>query len=89
MPREVAQQIEYDVKYAGYIARQEIEVDRLHRLQEKRIPASFDYSALVQLRIEAREKLARTRPISLAQASRISGITPADVAVLMIHLQTQ
>ncbi len=89
VPREVAQQIEYDEKYAGYIARQEIEVDRLHRLQEKRIPASFDYAALVQLRTEAREKLARTRPVSLAQASRISGITPADVAVLMIHLQTQ
>jgi tRNA uridine 5-carboxymethylaminomethyl modification enzyme len=84
--REVARQVEYDVKYAGYVERQEVEIARLRRLQEKRIPASFDYTRLVQLRMEAREKLTRTRPISLAQASRISGITPADVAILMIHL---
>ncbi len=87
--QEVAQQVEYDVKYAGYVERQEMEIARLRRLQEKRIPASFDYSALAQLRIEAREKLSRTRPISLAQAGRISGITPADVAILMVHLDSQ
>jgi tRNA uridine 5-carboxymethylaminomethyl modification enzyme len=86
VPREVAAQIEYDLKYAGYVARQEVEVSRLKRLQEKRIPSSLDYSTLIQLRTEAREKFARVRPISLAQASRISGITPADVAILMVHL---
>jgi tRNA uridine 5-carboxymethylaminomethyl modification enzyme len=85
--RDVAQQIEYDVKYAGYIARQEMEVERLQRLQEKRIPAGFDYLSLGQLRTEAREKLTKIRPITLAQASRISGITPADVAILLINLQ--
>ena len=59
---EVACQVEYDQKYAGYIARQDVEVSRLKRLQEKRIPASFDYSSLVQLRTEAREKFAQVRP---------------------------
>ena len=83
---EVAEQVVNDVKYAGYIARQETEVSRLRRLAEKRIPQEFDYSALLQLRTEAREKFAKVRPISLAQASRISGITPADVAVLLVHL---
>jgi tRNA uridine 5-carboxymethylaminomethyl modification enzyme len=83
---QVAQQVEIDVKYAGYLARQETEVARVRRLQEKRIPAQFDYSGLPQLRAEAREKLAKIRPTSLSQASRISGITPADVALLLVHL---
>jgi tRNA uridine 5-carboxymethylaminomethyl modification enzyme len=86
VPHDVACQIQYDLKYAGYVARQDVEVSRLRRLQEKRIPSSFDYSTLVQLRTEAREKFAQVRPISLAQASRISGITPTDVAILLVHL---
>jgi tRNA uridine 5-carboxymethylaminomethyl modification enzyme len=86
VPPDVSRQVEYDLKYAGYVARQEVEVSRLQRMQEKRIPASFDYSALLQLRTEAREKFAQVRPMSLAQASRISGITPADVAILLVHL---
>ncbi len=83
---EVARQVLCDLKYAGYIARQQAEVDRQARLAEKRIPDRFDYDALLQLRAEAREKLGRVRPRNLAQASRISGITPADVALLMVHL---
>jgi tRNA uridine 5-carboxymethylaminomethyl modification enzyme len=83
---EVARQIEYDVKYEGYIVRQEQEIERHRRLAERRIPESFDYGRIAQLRVEAREKLNRVRPLSLSQASRISGITPADVALLMIHL---
>ncbi len=83
---EVAQQVLFDAKYAGYVARQETEIERQHRLAEKRIPANFDYSNLGQLRAEASEKLTRIRPTNLAQASRISGITPADIALLMIHL---
>ena len=75
-----------DTKYAGYIARQQVEIDRQHRLAEKRIPSSFDYERITQMRHEAREKLARIRPESLSQASRISGVTPADVALLMAHL---
>ena len=83
---EIADQIVYDVKYAGYVSRQHIEVERQKRLASKRIPTGFDFSSLSNLRTEAREKLARIRPVSLAQASRISGITPADVALLMFHL---
>jgi tRNA uridine 5-carboxymethylaminomethyl modification enzyme len=86
VPPEVARQIEYDAKYEGYVARQELEIERNRRLAERRIPESFDYARITQLRVEAREKLGRVRPISLAQASRISGITPADLALLMVHL---
>jgi len=86
-PPEVAEQVLWDVKYAGYVVRQQADVERQQRLADKRIPQSFDYGRLGQLRAEAREKLARVRPVNLAQASRISGITPADVALLMIHLE--
>ena len=74
------------MKYAGYIDRQAAQVERFQRLEGKAIPAHFDFAAVPQLRIEAREKLARIRPASLGQASRISGINPADLAVLMIYL---
>ncbi len=84
--KEVACQIEYDTKYAGYVARQELDVERQRRFADRRIPATFDFSRLGHLRAEAREKLSRVRPLTLAQAGRISGITPADVAVLMLHL---
>jgi tRNA uridine 5-carboxymethylaminomethyl modification enzyme len=84
---EVASQVLCDVKYAGYVARQGTEVDRQRRLAAKRIPDSFDYARLDQLRAEAREKFCRVRPINLAQAGRISGITPADVALVMVHLE--
>jgi tRNA uridine 5-carboxymethylaminomethyl modification enzyme len=84
--REVAWQVLCDVKYAGYVARQQTEVDRQKRLADRRIPASFDYGRLDQLRAEAREKLSRVHPTNLAQASRISGITPADIALLMVYL---
>ncbi len=83
----VAQQITCDAKYAGYIDREEIDVARQRRLAERRIPADLDFAAVLHLRAEAREKLARIRPSNLAQAGRISGITPADLAVLMAHLQ--
>jgi tRNA uridine 5-carboxymethylaminomethyl modification enzyme len=82
-----AAQVICDLKYAGYIARQEADVDRQRRLAAKRIPASFDYNRIVHLRAEASEKLGRVRPIDLSQASRVSGITPADIALLMVHLE--
>jgi tRNA uridine 5-carboxymethylaminomethyl modification enzyme len=85
--REAAQQVTYDLKYAGYVSRQEQQVARQRRLADKRIPESFNYQAIGHLRHEAREKLSRIRPLSLAQASRISGITPADVALVMAHLE--
>ncbi len=87
IPRDVAWQVECDIKYAGYIARQDVDIARQKRLAEKRIPESLDYDSIKQMRAEAREKLAKIRPTSLAQASRISGITPADVALLMTHLE--
>jgi tRNA uridine 5-carboxymethylaminomethyl modification enzyme len=82
----VAQQVVFDLKYEGYVARQQTEIDRQSRLAEKRIPESFRYETIAQLRAEAREKLSRVRPRNLSQASRISGITPADVALLIVHL---
>jgi tRNA uridine 5-carboxymethylaminomethyl modification enzyme len=84
--REVVQQVMCDLKYAGYIARQQTEVDRQARLAQKRIPVSFNYDGIVHLRAEAREKLSRVRPRNISQASRISGITPADLALVMVHL---
>jgi tRNA uridine 5-carboxymethylaminomethyl modification enzyme len=82
----VAQQVVFDLKYSGYVARQQTEIDRQTRLAEKRIPETFKYETIAQLRAEAREKLSRVRPRNLSQASRISGITPADVALLIVHL---
>jgi tRNA uridine 5-carboxymethylaminomethyl modification enzyme len=85
--REAALQITYDLKYEGYISRQQQQVARQKRLADKRIPECFDYARIQHLRFEAREKLCRVRPVTLAQASRISGITPADVALVMAHLE--
>jgi len=85
--RQVVQQVTTDVKYAGYVARQDLEVARQKRLARKRIPEGFDFSSIAAMRTEAREKLDRIRPVSVAQAARISGITPADVALLMVHLE--
>ncbi len=83
---DVSRQVVYDIKYAGYILRQMQQIERQERLGKKRIPDNFDYSALSHLRAEARQKLTHVRPINLDQASRISGITPADIALLMAHL---
>jgi tRNA uridine 5-carboxymethylaminomethyl modification enzyme len=85
--REAIQQVVYDVKYAGYVSRQEQQVARQRRLADKRIPESFNFAGIRHLRNEAREKLSRVRPVTLAQASRISGITPADVALVLAHLE--
>lgn len=85
--REASVQITYDLKYAGYVQRQEIQVARQKRLEHKRIPESFDYRSIQHLRFEAREKLTRIRPVTLAQAGRISGITPADMALVLAHLE--
>ncbi len=85
-PTTSLRQVTTDIKYSGYLARQEVDIERQRRLAEKRIPASFNYQGIRQLRSEAREKLSRVRPTSLAQASRISGITPADLALVMVYL---
>jgi len=85
--REVVEQVVYDIKYAGYVMRQQEQVARQKRLADRRIPENFDYSAISHLRTEARQKLARIQPVNLAQASRISGVTPADLALLLAHLE--
>ncbi len=83
----VIEQVTIDAKYAGYIGRQSEQVERFRRLENKRIPSDFSYRAIPQLRAEAREKLERVRPLSLGQAGRISGISPADIATLLISLK--
>jgi tRNA uridine 5-carboxymethylaminomethyl modification enzyme len=86
-PWEAVSLLVCDIKYAGYVARQQADVERQRRLAAKRIPRSFDYGRIVDLRAEAREKLTRIRPVDLSQASRVSGITPADIALVMVHLE--
>ena len=83
-----AEQCVYDIKYEGYISRQKMEVEKQHRLAGKIIPASFDYQRIGSLRGEAREKLTRIRPGNLDQAKRISGITPADIALVLAYLES-
>ncbi len=87
LPRHVAEQVEVEAKYAGYIEKQRLEVARFRRLEDYRIPPGLDYSALVGLRAEAQEKLARVRPATVGQATRLSGVNPADISVLLVHLK--
>ena len=84
---DVRQQVVYDVKYSGYVDRQQASIEKHKRLAQKRIPDHFDYQSLSHLRKEAKEKLTKFRPTSLDQAQRISGITPADIAMVMLHLE--
>ena len=86
LPREVVASVEVEVKYEGYIRRELAEVERHRRLEEKRLPDGIDYKSILGLRLEAAEKLDKIRPKNLGQASRISGVNPADVSVLLIYL---
>ena len=86
--RRMAARITTEIKYAGYIARQQRAIKDVKRLENTPIPEDFDYAPLNGLRLEAREKLARIRPVSLAQASRIPGVSPADMAVLSVAVET-
>lgn len=85
--RYVKEQVEIDIKYAGYIKKQEIQVARLRRQEAKKIPKDIDYDQIEGLATEAREKFAKIRPETLAQAERISGVNPADLAILSVYLQ--
>ena len=84
---EVIQQAEIAIKYSGYIDRQQLEVDKFKSMEDKQIPAWIDYSQIPSLRTEARQKLGSIRPATLGQASRISGISPADVSLLMVSMK--
>ena len=87
LPPAVGEQVEIQLKYAGYIARQERQLAEFRRAEARKLPEDIDYAAIPALKAEAREKLARIRPVSIGQASRISGVSPADVAVLLVWLE--
>jgi tRNA uridine 5-carboxymethylaminomethyl modification enzyme len=84
---EVIQQVEIAIKYAGYIERQESEVAKFKSLEDKTIPDTFDFSTVPSLRLEARQKLTKIRPATVGQAARISGVSPADISILMVSLK--
>ena len=86
LPREVFEQVEISIKYEGYIKRQEAQIKEMRRLEKKIIPAHTNYETITGLRLEAAEKLSKIRPHNVGQASRISGVTPADISVLLIYL---
>ena len=89
LPQVVCEQVEISIKYEGYIKRQAVQAEQFKKLEKRRIPSDIDYDDIDGLRIEARQKLIKIKPESLGQASRISGVSPADIAVLMIYLKTK
>ena len=86
LPEEVLEQVNIQVKYEGYIARQSEQVEKYKKLENKKIPETIDYDQIGNLRTEARQKLKQVKPLNIGQASRISGVSPADISVLLIYL---
>lgn len=86
---EIAEQVEIQIKYAGYIEKQTQQIERQKKLERRMMPESIDYQAINGLSTEAREKLSKIRPISIGQASRISGVNPADISILLVWLQSK
>ena len=89
LPRAVVAQVEISLKYEGYIKRQLKQIEEFARMEERKLPRNLDYSQITGLRLEAREKLAQIRPENFGQASRISGVSPADISVLMIYMENR
>ncbi len=89
LPESVTEEVEIQLKYAGYLARQEKQVAEFKREEQRSLPENLDYHAISGLRLEARQKLSEIRPLSIGQAGRISGVSPADIAVLLIYLEQQ
>ncbi len=89
LPADVAEQVNINIKYEGYIKRQERQVEQFKKLEKKMIPESIDYNEIQSLRIEAKQKLSQIRPASIGQASRISGVSPADISVLLVYLESR
>ncbi|AZQ43139.1 tRNA uridine-5-carboxymethylaminomethyl(34) synthesis enzyme MnmG [Nonlabens ponticola] len=83
---DILEQVEVQVKYAGYIAKEKANADKLNRLEDVRIPDNFDFSHIQSISFEAREKLKAVQPVSISQASRISGVSPSDISVLLVHM---
>ena len=86
LPDSVKEQVNIQIKYEGYITRQEKQVERFRKLEKKKIPPDIDYDKISSLRLEARQKLSALRPVNIGQASRISGVSPADISVLLVSL---
>ena len=84
---DVVQQIEIEIKYSGYVSRQVLEVAKHKHLEDKMIPETFNYDLLPSLRLEARQKLTKIRPATIGQAARISGVSPADISLLLVYLK--
>ena len=84
---DVQEEVNIEIKYEGYIIRQEKQVEQFRRMEEKKIPEDLDYDQVPSLRNEARQKLKNVRPSSIGQASRVMGVNPADVSVLMVYLK--
>ena len=89
LPAAVTEEVEIQIKYAGYLARQEKQVEEFKREEARLLPEDLDYNAISGLRLEARQKLSDIRPMSVGQAGRISGVSPADIAVLLIYLESK
>lgn len=87
LPEAVIEQVQIEIKYEGYIVRQRRQVEQYRKMEKKKIPENIDYDKVPSLRIEARQKLNNFRPVSIGQASRISGVSPADVSVLLVYLE--
>ncbi len=87
LSKEVAEEVEIQVKYEGYIKLQESQVEKFKKLEQKKLPQDIDYEQIKGLRLEARQKLNKIKPESVGQASRISGVSPADISVLLIFLE--
>lgn len=87
LPEDVVEQVEIEIKYEGYISRQLRQVEQFKKMEKKKIPADLDYNDIGSLRLEARQKLIAFRPVSVGQASRISGVSPADISVLLVYLE--
>lgn len=87
LPPDVTEQVEIQIKYEGYIRKQMAQVEQMRRLETKRLPSTLDYNEVRGLRLEAVEKLNRVKPLNIGQASRISGVSPADISVLLIYLE--
>ena len=88
LPQDVRDQVNINIKYEGYIKRQEKQVESFKKLEKKKLPQDLDYSRISGLRIEARQKLEQFRPVSIGQASRIAGVSPADISVLLVYMET-
>lgn len=86
LDKEILEQAEIQVKYSGYIEKERTNAEKLTRLENFKIPTDFDYNQIKSMSIEAKQKLSKIKPVTISQASRISGVSPSDISVLLVHL---